>query len=58
MAMSKGVGMGSIVVGSSLLVLTLICVICGGVAVSKVSAEPSATAGLWSLYVSAHEILQ
>ena len=56
--MSKGVGMGSIVVGCSLLVLTLICVICGGVAVSKVSAEPSATAGLWSLYVSAHEILQ
>lgn len=56
--MSKGVGMGSIVVGCSLLVLTLICVICGSVAVSKVSAEPSATAGLWSLYVSAHEILQ
>lgn len=50
--MSKGVGVGSIAVGCSLLVLTLISVICGAVAVSKISAEAGATVGLWSLYVS------
>ena len=53
MAMSKSVSVGSIVVGISLLVLTLICVICGGVAVGKMRSSPAAaTVGLWSLYVS------
>ena len=51
--MSKSVSMGSIVVGSLLLVLTLISVICGGVAVGKMRSSPAAaTVGLWSLYVS------
>lgn len=52
--MSNGVGMGSIVIGCSLLVLTLISVICGAVTVNKITAqaEAAASVGLWSLYVS------
>ena len=52
MAMSNSVSMGSIVIGSTLLVLTLISVISGGVVVNKLPGEADYSVGLWGLYVS------
>ncbi len=57
MAMSQSVSVSSMVIGCSLLVLTLISVICGGVAVSKMTRPADATVGLWGLYVSEHTML-
>ena len=58
MAMSRGVGVGSIVIGISLLVLTLISIICGGVAIGKLSSgHAGVSIGLWGIYVSEHSIL-
>ena len=56
-AMSQSVGVGSIVVGSLLLVLTLISVICGSVAISNFSGYTTGGFGLAGLYVSEHSIL-
>ena len=52
MAMSVGVTKGSIAIGCSLLVLTLISAICGGVAMSRMSSPVAVSIGLWGLYVS------
>jgi hypothetical protein len=52
MAMSKSVGVGSIVIGCTLLVLTLISVISGAVAMSKLTSPAAVSIGLWGLYVS------
>ena len=58
MAMSNSVGVGSIVVGCLLLLLTLISVICGGVAISSFGGGAAASSiGLAGLYVSEHFIL-
>ncbi len=58
MAMSKSIGVGSIVVGCLLLLLTLISVICGGVAISSFGGREAASSiGLAGLYVSEHFIL-
>ncbi len=57
MAMSQGVGVGSIVIGISLLVLTLISIICGGVAIGKMSSPAAVSIGFWGIYVSEHSIL-
>ncbi len=57
MAMSQGVGVGSTVIGISLLVLTLISIICGGVAIGKMSSPAAVSIGLWGIYVSEHSIL-
>ena len=53
MAISKSVSMGSIVTGCSLLVLTSISVICGGVVMSRLTKNAAfVSVGLWGLYVS------
>lgn len=53
MAVSKGARVASIVIGCLLLALTLISVICGGVAIGKMqSTTVEVTVGLWTLYVS------
>jgi hypothetical protein len=54
--MSNGIRVGSITIGCSLLVLTFLSMICGIVAMSKMSHVthgPNAVSiGLWGLYVS------
>ena len=52
MVMSRSTAIGSIVMGSILLVCGIIVVICGAISASKMSDEVAASAGLWSLYVS------
>ena len=52
MAMSKGIRVGTITIGCSLLVLTFISMICGIVAMSKMSTPIAVSIGLWGLYVS------
>ena len=52
MVMSRGVGVGSIVIGISLLVLAFISLICGAVVVSKMTKPAAVSIGLWGLYVS------
>ncbi|CAB4038978.1 Hypothetical predicted protein, partial [Paramuricea clavata] len=50
MTMSKGVRVGSIAIGCSLSVLTFISMICGIVAMSKMSSPAAVSIGLWGLY--------
>ncbi|CAB4016165.1 ---NA---, partial [Paramuricea clavata] len=51
MAMSNGIRVGSITIGCSLLVLTFLSMICGIVAMSKMSTPVArASIGLWGLY--------
>ncbi|XP_028402686.1 uncharacterized protein LOC114525508 [Dendronephthya gigantea] len=50
MAMSRGVGVGSMVIGISLLVLSLISLICGAVVVSKMTSPAAVSIGFWGLY--------
>jgi hypothetical protein len=52
MAMSKGIRVGTITIGCSLLVLTFFSMICGSVAMSKMSTPIAVSIGLWGLYVS------
>jgi hypothetical protein len=50
--MSKGVRVGTITIGCSLLVLTFVSMICGSVAMSRMSSPIAVSVGLWGLYVS------
>jgi hypothetical protein len=50
--MSNGIRVGSITIGCSLLVLTFLSMICGIVAMSKMSSPVAVSIGLWGLYVS------
>jgi hypothetical protein len=52
MAMSHGIRVGTITIGCSLLVLTFVSMICGSVAMSKMSTPIAVSIGLWGLYVS------
>jgi hypothetical protein len=52
MAMSKGVRVGTITIGCSLLVLTFISMRCGIVAMRKMRTPIAVSIGLWGLYVS------
>ena len=56
MAMSNGVGVGAIVIGCTLLVLTFISVVCGGVAMGKMTSPAAVSIGLWGFYVSTQKI--
>ena len=58
MAMSNGVRVGTIVIGCTLLVLTFISVVCGCVAMGKMTSPAAVSIGLWGFYVSTQKYLE
>ena len=58
MVMSNGVGVGAIVIGCTLLVLTFISVVCGGVAMGKMTSPAAVSIGLWGFYVSTQKYFE
>ena len=52
MAVTEGTARSTAIIGIIELVLALIAIICGGVAMSKMTSPAGVTIGIWALYVS------
>ena len=56
MAVTEGTARSTAIIGIIELVLALIAIICGGVAMSKMTSPARVTIGIWALYVSTKEL--
>ena len=56
MAVTEGTARSTAIIGIIELVLALIAIICGGVAMSKMTSPAGVTIGIWALYVSTKEL--
>ena len=57
MAVTEGTARSTTIIGIIELVLALVAIICGGVAMSKLTSPAGVTIGIWALYVSTREFV-